>query len=172
MLVRKKWVMNSSKKGGEKVWLMKCRTLVWEVKPPAGQCIFRKEVFLGDVNKTLSEICCSECLIKSRFRQKTGHSHNQFWIQHITYTAVNMLNLWYIWGMQYTKYILQDVHIQCCALTWHVITIEHSKILQEKWLVMSESCQRWRASHTDCLTGSYTLWFSPASKATTYCKLW
>ena len=48
-----------------------------------------KRSFLDDRDKTLSEICCSKCLIKSRFWQKRGYGHNQFWIQYIKYTILN-----------------------------------------------------------------------------------
>ena len=109
------------------------------------------------MDKTLSEICCSECLIKSRFRKKRGHGHNQFGIQYRKYIVIDILYKCYIWDM------LHDVHCTYIAMLYFNLILcyqlEHNIILKEKWFVMSEPCQLWRDSYSGCLTWSNTLWF-------------
>ena len=107
----------------------------------------------------LNEICCSKCLIKSRFRQKQARTTINPW-SHI----FHLFNDWIDWIPKfYSLYMLRNSFNR--IITWD--GIEYSLIPVEKWLVMSGPCQRWgapslhRLSDLDqCFNTLIRLWFS------------
>ena len=137
MLVRKK--VDDEFLGGEKVWLMKWPAYLGLGGEAVGAMYLWKGSFLDDVNKTVSEICCSKCLIKSRFQQKQAIVTIN--IEYNQYTENILLSIcqthgvfetslytWkyniFTWKYNIHESIIYTMYVRCCALTWIVLSNE------------------------------------------------